>query len=144
MSRRKVFIGVGILIIVASTLVGYFRFRVVSHQFVGAFERVEGDAVITTGRFISEEHPEINTPDHNKTVKVLITPETQIVKILLQLPQSGGFYADDLPKEEKIVTLQELSQEKFIDLNITAAGNIYNKSEFKAQRIEYRVGISSN
>lgn len=122
-----------------------FQARANAKEFVGSVQKVEGNLLFAKGLFITLDRPELTKGGFTKDVEIEVSPETEIIKIIMYMPtreqlkETGGKWNPaELKKEEKPGALSDLTHKREgITIKVTAGENIFNKSKFKAKKIEY-------
>src|SRR3989344_6321013 len=139
-----------IIVILAVLILAGFLYRILfiktyeSKEFIGPVEAVEGKYILSTGVFTVIDHPEFYEPDKRKTVKIEITSNTEIIKILMHMPTledlektDGRWNPNEFWQEEKPGSIEDIKKGNGMMLKVSTKNNIFNKSKFQAQKIEY-------
>ncbi len=148
-NRKTIFF---ILIIIAIAIAGFFVSKFLfgergeAKEFIGQVKKVEGNVILVNGVFVNQDKPELARNGFRKEgVKIVVSPETTIVKILMYMPTSeelkktdGRWNPADLKQEETSGTLADLTDRKEgSTIRAVSDKNIFNKSKFTAKRIEF-------
>lgn len=147
-NRKTVFL---VLVIISLTVAGFFASKFLfgergeSKEFIGQIKKVENNMILARGVFVNPDKPELAEEVSTKDVKIKISSETTIVKILMYMPtleelkKAGGKWNPaDLKQEETIGTLTDLTHEKEgLTIRALSDKNIFNKTKFTAKKIEF-------
>jgi len=122
-----------------------FQKRIEAKEFIGQVQKVEGSSVFLKGIFVTPDKPELARNGFNENVEIEIGPATQIVKIVMYMPtlkeleKTGGRWNPaELKREEKPGAIIDLTYKKEgLTIRVVSETNIFNKSKFIPQRIEY-------
>ncbi|HYE22362.1 MAG TPA: hypothetical protein VD998_02105 [Verrucomicrobiae bacterium] len=115
-------------------------------EFHGNVWQVSDNRIEVQGSF-KIEGKDFNSSDPIKTVMVEVGPETKIIRNAFKMPSAeelkatnGMFKPNELPKEERPSTVEELRQDhltKTIGIKIISKKDILNKESFIASEIIY-------
>ena len=114
-------------------------------EFIGQVKKVEDSLILANGLFVNRDKPELAKNSLKKDVKIKVSPETTIVKILMYMPTSeelkktdGRWNPAELKQEEVPGTVPDLTYKKEnLTIRVVSDKNIFNKPKFTAKRIEY-------
>ena len=144
--NKKILLLVFLLVAVAITVFVFFEMSsssVKSHTFYGSLVETGPDYLIVEGTFETESDFAAVSP---KKVKIKINSDTEFIKEIWHMLSAeesaklgGRWSPDDLEKERIAGSLDDLKNTPGSGLPIKATSkrNIYNKSSFKADTIEY-------
>ena len=145
-------ITLSIVAVIALAVAGFFASKFLfgehgeSREFIGQVKKVEGNVIWTNGVFVNQDNPELAKNGFRKdNVKIVVSSETTITKILMYMPTSeelkktdGRWNPADLKQEETSGTVADLTDNKEgLTIRVLSDKNIFNKSKFTAKRIEY-------
>jgi hypothetical protein len=127
---------------------GFFNLKnqgkteVSANEFSGTVQSVSDKSIIVKGLYISNDES-VGTPEELVEVEVLIDPNTSITRETFEIPNtSEAFYPDELPKKQSQVSLNQLSldfETSVLGIKIRTTDNIFNKKQFTASEITYRL-----
>ena len=128
-----------------------FKDKIRAYEFAGRIESIEGNQISMAGFFVVKDRPDLSGANQEKKVIVEISDQTKIIKETIRLPRpeeikdpNGIFRVDDLKKENREATLDELKSDlakSDIGLRVSSSINIYGRANFIADQISYRVPI---
>ena len=138
-----------IVLIVLSIIVGgfwvwriYRQPKIVTKEFAGTIQGVDGNTLLVRGVYLSLEHPELSRPEQQRDVQIVLTADTRLIYTTYYRPtpeevakNPGPYIVRDLKHEQKDGSLADLIPGK--DIQVFTEANIYREKQFTAQRIEY-------
>ena len=141
--NKKIFIALFIFLV----LLGWVAFlklredKIISREFGGQIIKIENNTIFLKGLFNIEKGGEFIKKQAEREVRVLLIPDIKLVKTLLYLPEATGlepvkYNPNDLKKDYQEGSLEDL-KENTSGITVTSDRNIFNKSKFKAVKIEY-------
>ncbi len=144
--NKKIYIGLAIIAVLGGALIwsSWFKDQIIANGFQGQLREVEDNSFFLEGAYLVDDKP-IDVANR-KGVWILIAPETKFNKIVWYMPtdeelaKTGGRWnPSDLKKEQREGGMGDLLKAAGSGLTITATSNknIYNKSSFRADSIEY-------
>lgn len=143
------------LVILAAVIISIWIFgrypgtpRIISNEFVGQVEKIEGNTVFVKGNFHSDNHPETLKPENRVEVQVTVGSKTTIARTSIMIPTAaelkktnGLFDSSKLPQQTTNISLADLTtaikSQQNIMLDILATENIYGRSKFTASKMSY-------
>lgn len=141
----KIIIGF-LILCVAAALVGNMRPKIESSQFVGQISDVTDKSMKVNGFYKFPENPELEKYDHPMDVTVKVDRNTNFKKTVLHYPSpeelkvSGGRYEVDKLRQEVVEgTIEDLKNGNVDGVYAHSNGNVYERDEFTASVIEYRI-----
>lgn len=121
-----------------------------AYEFNGQIEKVSGDTIYMKGNYSSPAHPEWAGPDNAVSVRIKVASDTDLIKVIIYRPRNFD--------PAKFIDVGKLRQEVMLgsidDDDLVSAGsfytvvrtetNIYRKTRFTAEAVNYYVAVDSN
>ena len=141
---KKIFVAVTIFVLILLVgVIWWWVNRVNASEFVGKILKVEGSQLTLEGVYLVEDRPDLMGPNNTKTVAVIITGDTKLLKDRLHLPtieeveKTGGRYNPSQLKRETVAGAVIDFKTGETSVTVNAGRNIYGKKSFIALEIKY-------
>jgi len=121
--------------------------KIVTSEFIGNLVEVGDNHLVLDGIYVVDKTV-LETPQDIIEVEVILTQTTKITRIAISIPNTRDiFKVADLPREESEATLDFLREDSagnIIGVEVISNQNIFNRTQFEAVEIIYRVPIFNN
>ncbi len=144
MSGRQAVIVILVIVVLAAVGFGVWKYTnrivVTTSQFSGQVTRIDDNVLYVTGTYVVESPPVGYAPGADREVQVLTDSDTQIIVTVYMRPtpeqikiNPGPYDLSELEQKQVRGRVSELLDKP---VTITAAGNIFSKDRFTAQKID--------
>ncbi len=145
----KYLVSLFLLLVIVGVSSFFYKSRIVSYSFAGAFKSISGDSILATGSFSPAWDARVSK--ESRTVTIVINSKTRVIKVATKLPsaeelaKTGGYFdGRKLKREESTSDFEtlkkDLTQRAFaVNIFATSSRNIYNKLSFTATEIKYEI-----